>query len=74
MNCECTAFTGRTFNGYRAFMKLSDMLYNRKTQTCSAEFAASAFIDYIETLEKAGQMLLLYSTAVILDGNQYFLF
>ena len=50
---------------YHSTMQLNGVFHDGETETCASEFAASAFIDTVESLEDTRQMLLRYSNAIV---------
>jgi hypothetical protein len=55
-HADCCSLVYCTFRLNPAAVQLNDMLYNRQTETSSAEFAATGSIDPIKSLEDAGQI------------------
>lgn len=55
-------------------MKLYRVLYNGEPEPCAAFASRAPFIDAVEALEQMGELLLLYSFAVVLESDATYFF
>ena len=56
VDCESTSFAGNAVNRYMAAVSLYNVFDNSKAEACAALFAASGFVNSLESFEKAGQV------------------